>query len=1150
MDFVWIMQKEKLITSDQCQTFLQELLAKNDPRPSLFDVIIGSDDKEIRHFWKTLLKFQDMDADLRKIMNEISRKEFEENAGSAQENEHHQKDSSQSKNDSKQILDSYQDQPNDQPWTRQHEVHAPSPTGAGVQSPEANRVGNELKENAGSPEENAREVSNEHKLDDDQVQPNSQPWAGQQPATVSERDIAKKADKVQPFSTPGADMELPEENILGKELKENAGSPEENAREVSNEHKLDDDQVQPNSQPWAGQQPATVSERDIAEKADKVQLFSTPGADMELPEENILGKELKENAGSPEENAREVSNEHKQDDDQVQPNSQPWAGQQPATVSERDIAEKADKVQPFSTPGADMELPEENILGKELKENAGSPEENAREVLNEHKLDDDQVQPNSQPWAGQQPATVSERDIAEKADKVQPFSTPGADMELPEENILGKDWYRTNINNADEDRPDALQVLGMQSLEASKTDDDVEQLHKCFLREQSKLWKGTENEGSVLAETRNFDDIYTDLCVIATSRERLFIEHDMMQEENNNQDIQIDFHQLFRSGNSLTDNTSMTVVCGAAGTGKSTMIQKIIHDWSTGTMYKQFKFILHFPLRQLNAIKCKTNLNTLILDAYPHFKSNLEHLWSETNNLLFILDDFDQFAGIGYYQDEVKKGNPQQKCLEPQSVCLVSDIVHSLLQGDLLKGCSLLITTRPWNLETLHEAPIDATFQIIGCTTDQAKQYFNRYFRDGFQGENVIKLIEKSEILRRMCRNPLFCSALCSSLKSQQIQGERTTCAMYNSRVFFAFFALLLDRSGYNVKFSRNSLRTIGELAYKSIGHKKNSFESDKLSDLNFFLPNFASTFIIQVQDNDMTASVYKFTHSFIRDFIAAVSKRLHTKGIELQRILNDTLTFTDDRWVIFSRFLVGLCSEESSDLLEGLLGKCISDVSRCISDWLSETIKSRIGNLEGKFTQNTFLNILHCLSEFGDIQLTKNALTMIPAIKLNQCLLRHSDCTVISTTLSCSETVTEMDLSSCRLQLEVIQQLEPVLHKCEILRLNGNDLRDAGVKFLSEVLKKSDCRVQRLELKSNKLTDDCLEDLFSTLARNRSLTELDLSNSTQQEEEANRFTTDILQNVIQNSDLKQIRLIRSRDFEQNSSKDETALNVLTVITE
>ncbi|XP_062892930.1 NACHT, LRR and PYD domains-containing protein 3-like isoform X1 [Mobula hypostoma] len=624
-----------------------------------------------------------------------------------------------------------------------------------------------------------------------------------------------------------------------------------------------------------------------------------------------------------------------------------------------------------------------------------------------------------------------------------------------------------------------------------------------------------------------------------------------MLEENTNQDIQVDFHQLFRSGNSLTNKTTITVVCGAAGTGKSTMIQKIIHDWSTGTMYKLFKFILHFPLRQLNAVKRKTNLNTLILDAYPHFKSNLEHLWSETNNLLFILDDFDQFEGIGYYQDEVKKGNPQQKCLEPQSVCLVSDIVHSLLQGDLLKGCSLLITTRPWNLETLHEAPIDSTFQIIGFTADQAKQYFNRYFRDGFQVENVIKLIEQSDILHSMCRNPLFCSALCSSLTAQQIQGERTTCVICSSPVFTSFFALLLGRSGYNVTFSRNSFRTLGKLAYEVISNKKNAFESDKLSDLNYFLPNFASTFMIQVQDNDMTASVYKFTHSFIRDFIAAVSKRLHTKGIELQRILNDTFTSTDGRWVIFLRFLVGLCSGKSSDLLEKLVGKRISDVSLCISDWLSEKIKRCIGKLEGKYTQNTLLNILHCLYEFADVQLTKNAFTIIPAIKLNQCLLRPSDCTVISTTLTCSERVTEMDLSSCRLQLEGIQQLEHVLHKCEILRLNGNDLRDAGVKFLSEVLKKSNCKVQRLELKSNKLTDDCLEDLFATLARNRSLTRLDLSNSTEQEEEANRLTDQMLHNVIQSSDLKKkIRLTYSRDFEQNASKDETALNVLTVITE
>ncbi|XP_059814324.1 uncharacterized protein LOC132386050 isoform X2 [Hypanus sabinus] len=1018
-----------------------------------------------------------------------------------------------------------------------------------------------------------------HKLDCGEDKAKSQTWTGQQPAIETGRTFAYKTDYIHPQSKSEAGMQKPEENKGGND----SLGESDRSQLIHSGSKSDAEQKTCPAESKAelptavGQQTDSKSEDSITNRLYEDQPvtsaeFELKGSESMLRENDALGESERGqliNSGS------KSGAEQKMGPAESQAELPTAVAKQPVSKPDDSITNKLYEDQPVTSPEFELKgsesMPRENefkgnaalpqeIIQETPKENKQHQEDRRQSVNNsEFKLDADQVQPTSQPRAGQQPAIESKKYIVKKADEVQTLSTPGAEMQSHEENVVGNElssatghtfvteFRRAIANKAEVNEPAALPLSGKIGVEANRSDKVVEQLHMRHLQDQSKHWKGTEIEGSLLTEKRNIDEFYTDLCVIATSPKRLFIEHDEMQEESNKQDFQVDFHQLFKSGKSLTNNAAITVVCGAAGSGKSTMIQKIIHDWSTGTIYKEFKFVLHFTLRQLNAIKCKTNLNTLILDAYPHFKGSLDHLWKETNNILFILEDFDQFEGIIYYQDEMKKENKQQEYLEPQSLCLVSDIVKSLLQGDMLRGCSVLITTRPWNLDTLREASIDSTFQIIGFTADQVKQYF---LRNGLQA-NVIKLIEQSDILCSMCRNPLFCSALCASVNSQQGQGEGTTYVIYNSRVFSAYYAILLDRCGYNVKSSRNSFHKLGELAYTGICNKKESFESEKLSDLNLYLPNFASTVMIQVQDNDMTASVYKFTHAFVRDFVAAVSKRLYSKGIELQRILDQSFTSTDDRWNIFSRFLFGLCSGQSTDRLEGLLGKCNDDVSLCISDWLSETIKRRIENLEGKYNQKKFLNILHCLSEFGDVQLTKNTLTVKPAIKFNQCVLRPSDCTVICTTLTCPEAITEMDLSSCRLQLEGIQQLETVLHKCEILRLSGNDLQDAGVKCVSEALKKDDCKVKQLELKSNKLTDDCLEDLFCALAGNRSLMVLDLSNSTHDEHQANRFTAGNLQNMEQSCNSnRDIRLICYQDFEQNPSKDDIALNVLTIITD
>ncbi|XP_078391365.1 NACHT, LRR and PYD domains-containing protein 3-like isoform X1 [Cetorhinus maximus] len=60
-------------------------------------------------------------------------------------------------------------------------------------------------------------------------------------------------------------------------------------------------------------------------------------------------------------------------------------------------------------------------------------------------------------------------------------------------------------------------------------------------------------------------------------------------------------------------------------------------------------------------------------------------------------------------------------------------------------------------------------------------------------------------------------------------------------------------------------------------------------------------------------------------------------------------------------------------------------------------------------------------------------------------------------------------------------------------LNLGYNKLGDSGVKRLSVALRGSDCKMQKLHLWDNRLTDSCAEDLASALSTNQSLTDLDL---------------------------------------------------------
>ncbi|XP_043540853.1 NACHT, LRR and PYD domains-containing protein 3-like [Chiloscyllium plagiosum] len=64
------------------------------------------------------------------------------------------------------------------------------------------------------------------------------------------------------------------------------------------------------------------------------------------------------------------------------------------------------------------------------------------------------------------------------------------------------------------------------------------------------------------------------------------------------------------------------------------------------------------------------------------------------------------------------------------------------------------------------------------------------------------------------------------------------------------------------------------------------------------------------------------------------------------------------------------------------------------------------------------------------------------------------------------------------------------------VVNLNDNKLGDSGVKLLPAVLRNPNCKIQKLELRDNCLSESCAEDLASILNTSQSLAELNLGNN------------------------------------------------------
>ncbi|XP_032872857.1 NACHT, LRR and PYD domains-containing protein 3-like isoform X3 [Amblyraja radiata] len=135
----------------------------------------------------------------------------------------------------------------------------------------------------------------------------------------------------------------------------------------------------------------------------------------------------------------------------------------------------------------------------------------------------------------------------------------------------------------------------------------------------------------------------------------------------------------------------------------------------------------------------------------------------------------------------------------------------------------------------------------------------------------------------------------------------------------------------------------------------------------------------------------------------------------------------------------------------------------------------------------------MHYLFESQNPALAQQTLGSVETLSFRGLGLTPIDCVVLSHVIRLCDTIKYLDLVNCRIQCEGLQRLGPALHKCQDLRLGGNNLGDSGVKLVSAALRNPDCKIQTLWLDSVGLTDSGAEDLASALSTNPSLTELNL---------------------------------------------------------
>jgi hypothetical protein len=273
----------------------------------------------------------------------------------------------------------------------------------------------------------------------------------------------------------------------------------------------------------------------------------------------------------------------------------------------------------------------------------------------------------------------------------------------------------------------------------------------------------------------NVDDLYIDV-VIHTGRAPLEINrheiYDVYKEVPQTSICLETTEKLFYPNRDRKGEFPRSIlVIGRPGIGKTVLTEKILRDWANGIdEYYCDKIVFFFKFRWLNEninkltnISLKTFLRFGTTLSEENFESMYEEIAKKPQKAILIFDGLDE-----YHDDPIS-------CLD-QSRIIPNDrntgtsainLFIKLVLGDLLKGATVVVTSRPTADDFYSRLDFDRNVEIIGFTTDKIEEYVSRFCDNNNTSDLKTKVwnhIKSSSELLNLCYIPVNCFIVCVTL--------------------------------------------------------------------------------------------------------------------------------------------------------------------------------------------------------------------------------------------------------------------------------------------------------------------------------------------------------------------------------------------------